>query len=318
MLYYDPFLMEEGAMRRTPIPLVLVLFMLLLGNCRSSREGALEGRVAPPEQGVRITIREHERQVASVEAAIQDGSFRMALPAGRYDVSISAPSSPFPLHFPGIVVKAGEVTVLPPIALRPVKATASIRGTVKIAGGAARVTLLDGATERASINTSKEGTFEIEGLPAGAYTMRLDAAGYAPESRAVTVADHQNVELTVRMLYVTALAGADWNKGTLMARGIGLPPKQAPTPTIRREMAKRAALTDAERNLLRALEMVQTGPGEQLTTLLGEQAVTQKLHGYLQGYRITAERDLDGGKVEVELELPLTGPRGLSSYLDSP
>jgi hypothetical protein len=305
-------------MRLTPISSILIFFVLLLGNCRTKQEGFLEGNIAPPEPGVRITVSEQERQVASVEASIKDGSFRIALPSGRYDVSISAPSSPFPLRFAGIIVKPGEVTVLSHITLSPIKATASIRGTVKVAGGAARVTLLDGAKERASVNADHEGKFEIEGLPAGAYTMRLESAGYAPEALPVNVSEHQNVELTVRMLYVTALAGVDWNAGALKARGIGLPPRQSPTPTVRREMAKRAALADAERNLLRTIEMLRVGPGEKLTSLLGEQAYTQKLHGYLQGYRISAERDLDGGKVEVEVELPLTGPRGLSSYLDSP
>jgi hypothetical protein len=82
-------------------------------------------------------------------------------------------------------------------------------------------------------------------------------------------------------------------------------------------MAKRAAITDAERNLLRSVGMLLIGPGEKLTSLFGERVFTEKLHGYLQGYRIAADRDLDGGKVEVELEIPLTGPRGLTSYLDS-
>jgi hypothetical protein len=307
---------KETTMRL--VPLSLFIIVLLAMNCRTKQDGVLEGKIAPPQPGVVITVSESERQVASAEAAIQDGSFSIALPSGRYDVSVTSPSSPFPVRFAGLVVRPGEVTTLPPIALSTIKATASIRGTVKVAGGAARVTLLAGAKERASVNTGKEGTFEIEGLPAGVYTMRLESAGYAPEALMVNVAEQQNVELTVHLLYVTALAGVDWHNGMLKSRGIGLPPKQAPTPTVRREMAKRAALSDAERNLLRTVDMLHVGPGEKLTSLFGEEGFSRKLHGYLQGYRIAAERDLDGGKVEVELELPLTGPSGLTSYLNRP
>jgi hypothetical protein len=52
-----------------------------------------------------------------------------------------------------------------------------------------------------------------------------------------------------------------------------------------------------------------------LIEALGPGSYVERLQGYLRGYRIAAERDLDGGRVEVELELPLTGPGGLSSYV---
>jgi hypothetical protein len=35
----------------------------------------------------------------------------------------------------------------------------------------------------------------------------------------------------------------------------------------------------------------------------------------VKGYRVVAERDLAGGRMEIELELPLTGPGGLTSLL---
>ena len=117
------------------------------------------------------------------------------------------------------------------------------------------------------------------------------------------------------MLYITAIEGIDWSAGKVRARGIGLPPKQAPTPTVRREMAKRAAVADAERNLLRIVELINVGPGQKFAESPGGETFVQKLQGYLQGYRIAAERDMDGGKIEIELELPLTGTGGLTSYL---
>jgi hypothetical protein len=169
--------------------------------------------------------------------------------------------------------------------------------------------------ERASVNASSEGRYEFEGLPAGRYTVQVSSPGYANDSASIDVSDSQRATRDVRLLYITAIEGIDWNTGTIRSRGIGLPPKQAPTPTVRREMAKRAAVADAERNLLRIIELITIGPDQKLITALGEKTYTQKLQGYLQGYRVATERDMDGGKIEVELELPLTGPGGLSSYL---
>ncbi len=80
-------------------------------------------------------------------------------------------------------------------------------------------------------------------------------------------------------------------------------------------MAKRAAIADGQRNLLRIIEEIKTGPDTKLITVVGEKKYTETLSGFLQGYRVASERDLDGGRIEVELELPLTGPGGLSTYV---
>jgi hypothetical protein len=39
-----------------------------------------------------------------------------------------------------------------------------------------------------------------------------------------------------------------------------------------------------------------------------------RIKGYLQGFKIVEEHEVDGG-VEVELDLPLTGPGGLTRYI---
>ena len=80
-------------------------------------------------------------------------------------------------------------------------------------------------------------------------------------------------------------------------------------------MAKRAALADAERNMVRALELINVAPGQTVGSIIGSGNASQRLSGYLQGYRVAAERDMDGGRLEVEIELPLTGPGGLASAL---
>lgn len=293
----------------------MILLLVSLTACPSKKEGAIEGSVVPPSAGTRITVTQHDKTIASVEVNAQDGKFRTSLPAGTYDIKVTALASPYPLAFPGIVVKPAETTTLPPITLAPSRGSAVITGKVEAAASGTRVALLAEGVERASVNASSEGKYEFEGLPAGRYTLQISSPGYANDSVSLGVSENQRAKQDIRLLYITAIEGIDWNAGTIRSRGIGLPPKQAPTPTVKREMAKRAAVADAERNLLRIIELINVGPDQKFITALGEKTYTQKLQGYLRGYRVATERDMDGGKIEVELELPLNGPGGLSSYL---
>ncbi len=298
--------------------IIVGCMILLLGSltaCPAKKEGAIEGVVIPPSAGTRIDVVQQGSTIASVEVNGQDGKFSTSLPAGTYDIKVTAPSSPYPLALPGIVVKPAETTTLSPITLAPSTGTAVISGKVIAAESGARVALLAEGVERASANASSQGKYKFEGLPAGRYTVQVSSPGYANDSASINVSDDQKATRDVRLLYITAIEGIDWNAGTIRSRGIGLPPKQSPTPTVRREMAKRAAVADAERNLLRIIELINVGPDQKFIAALGEKTYTQKLQGYLQGYRVATERDMDGGKIEVELELPLTGPGGLSSYL---
>jgi hypothetical protein len=294
---------------------ILLVVLLALAACPGKKDGAVEGQVSPTAAGIRIAALLQGKTIAQADAGTQDGRFRIELPAGTYEIKVTAPSSPYPLMLTGVVVKPGETTSLAPISLAVPKGTGRITGKVQAAGTGTRVVLLAEGIERATVNTSADGKYEFEGLPAGPYLLQVSSPGYANDSLSVGVADGQRTARDIRMLYITAIEGIDWIAGKARARGIGLPPKQAPTPTIRREMAKRAAVADAERNLLRIIELINLGPGRKLTEALGEGTFTQKLQGYLQGYRVAAERDMDGGKVEVELELPLTGAGGLTSYL---
>jgi hypothetical protein len=302
-------------MRRFRIIGLVLLSLLVLTACPGKKEGAVEGQVSPSGAGIRIAVQLQGKTMAQADAGTQDGRFRIELPAGTYEIKVTAPSSPYPLMLTGVVVKPGETTALAPISLAVPKGTGKITGKVQAAGTGTRVVLLAEGIERAAVNTSADGKYEFEGLPTGRYNLQVSSPGYANDSFSVEVADGQRTARDIRMLYITAIEGIDWNAGKARARGIGLPPKQAPTPTIRREMAKRAAVADAERNLLRIVELINVGPDQKFTAALGEGTFTQKIQGYLQGYRVAAERDMDGGKVEVELELPLTGTGGLSSSL---
>jgi len=293
----------------------MILLFVTLTACPAKKEGTIEGVVIPPTAGTRISAEQQGKTITVFEVSPQDGKFRTSLQAGTYDIKVTVPSSPYPLVLPGIVVKPAETTTLSPIMLAPVKGSAVITGKIQSAAAGTRVALLAEGVERASVNASNDGKYEFEGIPEGRYTLQISSPGYAMDSVDLAVSDNQRVNQDLRLLYITAIEGIDWNAGKIRSRGIGLPPKQAPTPTVKREMAKRAAVADAERNLLRIIELINVGPDKKFISEIGEKTYTQKLQGYLQGYRVAVERDMDGGKIEVELELPLTGTGGLSSYL---
>ena len=294
--------------------LFLVLSMVLLA-CPGKKDGAITGQVSPAGPGIRVFVLQQGAIVLQSEINAADGSFRLSLTAGTYDIKVTATTSPLPVMLNGVVVKKGETTPLGTITLAPIKGAGNISGRIIPQTAGTRVALIADGIERASISTSSDGRYEFEGLPPGRYTVQAVSSGYASDTAPVVVADNERSHHDFRLIYITAIEGVDWGAGKIRARGIGLPPKQAPTPTVKREMARRAALTDAERNLIRIVEMINVAPGQPVASVLGEKTFTRKLQGYLQGYQVAAERDMDGGKVEVELELPLTGPGGLSSHI---
>lgn len=302
-------------MRQRIASFIIVLSVLALTACPGQKEGFVEGQVSPAGPDIRIIALKDGKPTAETNAGSLDGKFRITLPAGSYEIRVMIPTSPYPLSFPGIVVKSGETTVLAPISFSSSKGSGVLTGKVIASGSATRVTLLEEGIERASINTNSEGKYEFEGLPSGRYTLQVSSPGYANDSITVGVSDDRRTVQDIRQIYITAIEGIDWNGGKIRARGIGLPPKQAPTPTVRRELAKRAALADAERNMLRILEMINVAPGQKLSSIVGGGNLDKKLSGYVQGYRLAVERDMDGGKIEVEIELPLTGAGGLASSL---
>ncbi len=298
---------------RVHVAVCILIVSLVLTACHS-KSGTINGTVSPATADVRVTVKAGPKTILSVSPDRASGVFSLSLAPGTYDVSISSPSSPFPVSFSEVIVEPGKSVSLGIIQLASAPGTGTITG--RIAGGAgARVSLFTGGQERASAATDPSGKYELKELPAGTYQLQVRASGYAEDARTVVLSEGQQAAMNVRLILVTALEGVDWTHGMIRVRGVGSPPSNSPTPTIRREMAKRAALAAAERDLLRVVGLIETGPGENMSQLLGQSTYTQRLEGYLKGFRIAAERDLDGGRIEVELELPLTGPAGLSSYL---
>ena len=293
---------------------ILVLSMILTA-CPAKKDGAIEGQISPSGTDIRIAALQQNKVIVQTDVSPLDGRFRMSLPAGTYDIKVTVSTSPLPVMLSGIMVKGGETTPLGTITFAPTKGTGTIAGKINPSTAGTRVLLIADGIERASVNTSPDGRYAFEGLPSGSYTVQAASSGYSNDTAPIVVTDNARSLQDFRLIYITAIEGVDWSAGKIRARGIGLPPKQAPTPTVKHEMAKRAAIVDAERNLVRIIELINIAPGQPISLAFSEKTFTQKLQGYLRGYQLIAERDMDGGKVEVELELPLTGPGGLSSYL---
>lgn len=93
--------------------------------------------------------------------------------------------------------------------------------------------------------------------------------------------------------------------GKLRVTGIGIPPQDSQNITVRREMAERAALADAERKLLKAIADSRTG-NVQKRRPTDNKNYSRKIEGHIKGYSIVGKRELPDGTVEIDLELPLT------------
>ncbi len=146
------------------------------------------------------------------------------------------------------------------------------------------------------------------------FIVLLSAPGFAEDIVAVNVAQSETAGPDAVLLYTSAVEGVDWAAGKIHVTGVGLPPLGAKA-TTGREMARRAALADAERKLVKAVSQIKTGRDKSLKSRYGEKSFTERIQGFIRGYKVTAERELEGGKIEIDAELPLTGPGGLSRYL---
>ena len=288
---------------------------LLLIACPSKKEGAVEGTVIPPNAPAHVTAMQEGKNILSALSGTQDGKFRLPLPAGTYTISVTTPSSPYPLRISSIVVRAGETTTLAPIELAQTTGTSIVCGQISPPRPDAQVKLLYEGRERAAVHADREGKYEFKELPAGNYTVQANAPGHADDSAQVVVTENQKVEQNALLLPISSIDGVDWAGGKIRAVGVGVPPQNVTNETVRREMTKRAALADAQRNLLRTVEQIRIDGDKNVKTVMSSPNIARKVEGFLKGYTLVSERTLEDGKVEVVLELPLNGPAGLSRYV---
>jgi len=295
-----------------PIITIVLLSFLLLPACLKKQDGAIEGTIVPRGQSARITAVRDNKEVLTVPAGMQDGKFKLTLAAGVYAIKVGVLGSPYPLQVNNIPVKSGESTVLSPIDLTPASGTGGLSGRIKPVWRDAEVKLIYEGSERTAARVAREGTYEFKEVPAGSYIVRANAPGHADNAIPIVITDKRTVELNTFLLPVASIDGVDWTAGKIRATGTGMRPQDASSETVRREMAKRAALTDARRNMLRIVEQMRLDDNQDMKSAMRDKNVASKVEGCLKGATIISERELDDGAVEVVLELPLSGPEGLS------
>jgi hypothetical protein len=292
----------------------LSVLQLVLG-C-SKQESKVTGRIDPVTIGVRVAALQNGKIVSETEAGTQDGTFTLHLPPGAYDISVSVPGSPYPLMFQAVAVHEGTVTDLSRIDL-PAQAgqKGALSGRIIFPNRGATLSLYSDGKERASAGTDDEGNYQFREVPAGSYILKANSTGYAPESFPVTVPADGTATEDFGLFYQSALNEVDWSAGKIRVTGFGAAPANAPTQTIRKEMAKRAALADAQRKLIKTLSEIKIGPDKSLKSGLGEKKFVQSIQGFVKGYSVVQEHERENGAIEVEVELPLTGAVGLSRSL---
>ncbi len=295
--------------------IIVCAVLVTASACTSTKDEGVEGIVGPPNTGARIIATQNGRAIAVVDVNGADGKFTMALQPGTYDIKVTFPASSFPLSFPGVVVEPGRTTTLPLIDPAMPTGQAVLAGKIVPGGAGTKVSLLYEGKERAAVNTNAEGKYEFAGLPAGNYTLQAGAPGYAADAATINLSDAQRATLNIRLLYISKTDGVDWTAGKIRAAGAGMPPKNSTNTTVSREMAKRAALANAQRNLLKALDQIRVSPDQSLKSFVGAKSYTEKIQGFIQGYKIVREKERSDGTVEIEIELPLTGPGGLSTVV---
>ena len=210
-----------------------------------------------------------------------------------------------------IVFFVAFILLLSTIAPAQPSGTAGLSGVVYPAG--ATVSLVSETGQKATVTTARDGRYEFGALPEGKYVFQASAPGYASDALEVRISGERRAVQNVRLLYISRIDGIDWSKGIIRATGRGMYPADSPNRPAAREMAKRAALSDAERNLLWIVEQIKVGPDQDLAPLIAR-SYTVRIRGFLQGFRVVGERETGTG-VEVELELPLTGQSGLTRYI---
>ena len=66
---------------------------------------------------------------------------------------------------------------------------------------------------------------------------------------------------------------------------------------------------------MRVIERIKIDGGCSIGSLMASGTYSERIQGFVNGYKVVSERELGDGRIEVNLELPLTGASGLSRYI---
>ena len=110
----------------------------------------------------------------------------------------------------------------------------------------------------------------------------------------------------------TVAAEPNWNTNTIQATGFGVPnPKFSATPAQAMAMARVAAIADAQRNLLAAIQGVQVDSETTVENMMvSSDIIKTRVSGLVKGARIVSEGEVAGGGYSVTMEMPMFGGSG--------
>jgi hypothetical protein len=126
--------------------------------------------------------------------------------------------------------------------------------------------------------------------------------------------------LVSSMATVLAAENVDWNKNVIRATGGGVAPAGARTLAQARMMARRAAITDAYRQLAEYVGGVNVD-SETTVDMAAVQSdvIKTRVQATIRGARIVSEGQTGDGGYEVTMEVPLFGVSSLASaVIDRP
>ncbi|MBI4619808.1 MAG: LPP20 family lipoprotein [Desulfobacterales bacterium] len=100
----------------------------------------------------------------------------------------------------------------------------------------------------------------------------------------------------------------NWTSGIITAKGNGAPSPEALNPAQGRILAKRAAISDARRNLLETLEGVRVTSTSVVKEYMVENDVIKtRVHGIVKGSELTDTKYMSDGSVEVTVSMSIKG-----------
>lgn len=115
---------------------------------------------------------------------------------------------------------------------------------------------------------------------------------------------------TVVNVNVAQTKYVNWEKGAdsdIIAVGVGLPPKNAVGPQGK-FLARRAAVVDAQRNLVETINGVQVDADTTVENLMvSSDIVKTKVSGVLKGAQVIDEKYNDDGSYQVTMRVPIYG-----------
>ena len=126
------------------------------------------------------------------------------------------------------------------------------------------------------------------------------------------------VLLAAIMLSISATADAapNWNTNVIQVTGMGVAPPNAISRAHASMMARRAAISDAYRQLAETVNGVQVDAETTVEKMMLESdTVRTRVSAVIKGAQIVSEGELNGGGYSVTMELPMFG--GTSSLADT-